>query len=136
MTLELDTDLANQVAQGVRNGEWPVRCLVRLGVPQETAQEWVRLGEEHAHEHMDDVYVDLWRKVDVAESDCEKDWLDRAREAAAAGTRTAAFTGWMTLLERRFPDRYCVRGNQNQRKKGSEPESLEEMVARLTGGDS
>lgn len=136
--LELDTEIISQVAAGVRNGEWPVRCLVRLGVPQKTAAEWMRLGEDGANEDISpdsDVHVALFRAVDVAESDCEKAWLDECRRAAKEGKRTAEFTGSMTLLERRFPERYCVRGVQNRRKGGKEAESLEEILKRLQDGD-
>lgn len=135
MAVELDTDVINQTAVAVRAGEWPIRALVRLGVNQEAATAWMRDGEEQAHEGQENDLTRLYRAVDVAEADCEKFWLEQAVAAARDGKRTAAFTGWMTLLERRFPDRYCVRGVQNRRKQGQEAESLEEMVQRLTNGD-
>lgn len=133
--VELSTDLINQISSGVRNGEWPLRCLVRKGVPQSEAQRWLEWGESRAQEGVaaeEDEYVRLFRAIDVAEADCEEFWIQRCRGAADAGRRTSDFTGFMTLLERRFPERWCVRGNQNRRGEKVD-ESFEEAIRRLQG---
>lgn len=132
--VELDTDLVNQIAAAVRYGEWPERALVRLGVPAVEGKRWLSAGRERDQEGVSpdgDLCVKLVRDIDVAEADCERTWLESAKVAAASGRRNAEFTGWMTLLERRFPERYCVRGSQNRRKEGGAEESFEEALARL-----
>ncbi len=141
--IALDRDLTTQVAAAVRLGEWPERALVRLGVLGPDVQRWLQRGSQALQEGADpdaDEYAHLVRAIDVAESDCEHTWHLAAVAAAHAGRngtgrdshRSAAKAqDFVMLLERRFPERWCVRGTYAGRK-GKENESMEEALARLT----
>jgi uncharacterized protein YifE (UPF0438 family) len=137
MPVDLDTDLITQVAATVRLGEWPQRALVRLGVPGSEAMRWLQVGEQRLGEGADpdvDEFARLWRSVDTAEADCEKQWIVYMTHAAMNG-RSGTGNGrgspvraddWLKLLQARFPERW--------RKQDAKPvrgESMEEALARI-----
>lgn len=132
----LDLEVTNQVATAVRQGEWPQRALVRLGVQGAEASRWLQAGEQREQEGVDDSdeYVRLWRAVDVAEADCEKRWVTNMEAAAAVTSRTARVKpqDYMMMLERRFPARWCVKGDRG---KGKQAESMEEALKRITAAE-
>lgn len=99
-----------------RNGEWPQRVLVHLGASGPQAARWLARGLDIQREEIeprpnthDEHCLSLVAGVDWAEAEVEKLWLANRRrcfEKCEAEGKGTAWTGWMTALERRFPDRY------------------------------
>ena len=104
-------ELVGAIEAEVKKGHWPKVVAKRLGVHGATFASWMKHGEKA---HVDDtgqtfkeddyLYRQLYERIEEAEAFAEMDMLDQARTQAING-RTS-WNGFLTALERRFPDRW------------------------------
>ncbi len=117
MPTQLDAELITTACKRVSlTGEYPQRVLVHMGVSGPTASRWLSRGEQLDQEgadpepmSMDELCLALARGMDAAEAHIENFWsgkLDEAIRMCQKEGKGNAWQGWMTRLERRFPDRY------------------------------
>lgn len=131
--LELDEQLISEVSTAVRAGEFPRPALVKLGVPGSTAGRWLKRAGEESQEDVDpdqSLFVRLQRAIEVAEAECESAWLAKWKAACDEGKRMAAISGWKSLLECRFPDRWGAKF-ANRQGPPEKPKSIEQAFAQL-----
>ena len=138
--LDLTEELAQQVADRVRGGEWPAPASMRVGITRSQFRAWWAAGEEHQDRwHQGDATLTPHQKlcamlvyrVWVAEADCEFDWVEslkRCLRPERDKTRSE-YRGWVVLLERRFPDRWRQREMVRELKAG---ESAEDEFRRMS----
>lgn len=114
--MDLTAELIDEVCQIIPvTGERPQRVLVRLGVRGSVASSWLRRGRELSVEGvevragtLDELLLALALGIDDAEAKLELGWqreLDKALRASAVDGKSR-WQGWMTRLERRFPEGY------------------------------
>ncbi len=108
---EISIELIGAIEAEVKKGHWPDRVAKRLGVHGKTYSTWMKKGEQAFVEDTDTeirddgyLYRQLYERVEEAEAFAEMDLLDKARTQAELGKTT--WNGYLTTLERRFPDRW------------------------------
>lgn len=138
--LDLTETLVNQVADRVRGGEWPAQTSIRLGITKSQFRAWWQAGEEQQDRwHADDFTLTdhqklcamLVYRVWVAEADFENSLITDLKVALKPSGREtrAQWQGIVTLLERRFPDRWRKREMVREVKAG---ESAEDEFRRMS----
>jgi len=112
--LELELSMVQDVAKAVHSGEWPREAAIRLtSCTRKEWRTWWELGEsvidtpEREWTDGERLAAMLVQKVLHAEAEFEAEMLRLAKEHAVNGKGT--WTGFITILERRFPDRWRKR---------------------------
>ncbi len=111
---ELTPELLSIVEREVKNAHFPHVVAQKLGVHRKLWAAWMKIGE-NAHIKDTDgepgdanfIYRELFERIQEAEAAAEMDLLNMAREQALLGK--AAWSGFLTTLERRFSDRWRKR---------------------------
>ena len=94
------------IVEGVRLGMSLSSAAERVGVAAATANDWMRRGEgRHRQKPPTPSFVAFAAAVKRAEAELEATMLERVHAAALSG-QPQTWQAAMTLLERRFPDRY------------------------------
>jgi hypothetical protein len=139
--LDLSPEIVKMLTERVRNGEWPEKAALRIGLTRSQLRAWVASGEENEDRwHMDDptltehqnLCATLVYRILVAEADCEERWIREWQAAVAKSAqlgRAISWQGYPTLLERRFPDRWRKR---ELARAGEKAESPEDEFRRIT----
>jgi hypothetical protein len=108
----LTPEIAASIIQLVRDGNYPVVAARSLGVNEKTFQAWLSHGErdfergEPSNVDPEGLQLELYLEVETAEAQFETGMVSTIRERIDANKN---WTGHMTYLERRFPDRWGKR---------------------------
>ena len=108
---EISVELIAAIEAETRKAHWPDRVAKKLGVHGKTYSAWMKRGEQAFIDDTDaDIHDEgylyrlLYEKVEEAEAFAEMDLLEKAQTQAA--TKSTTWNGYLTTLERRFPDRW------------------------------
>lgn len=131
---ELSIELVTQLADAAREGHVPHVAARKVGVHKTVFSGWMEAGEqahlEDAAQRVSDdpvLYLrrQLYERVTEAEAECEMTWVTELKKKADIGKTT--WQGYMTLLERRFGDRWRKRDPGT----GTADESVDQAFKRL-----
>jgi hypothetical protein len=111
---ELTPEILTVIEREVKRAHFPHVVAQRLGVHRKLWESWMKLGED-AHlrdsdgepEDKNFIYRELFERINEAEAFAEMELLNMARDQAEQGK--AAWSGFLTTLERRFSDRWRKR---------------------------
>jgi hypothetical protein len=112
MTLTLTPEIAASIVQLIREGNYPVIAARSLGVNERTFKNWLSSGErdvergEPSQTDPEGLMLELYLEVEMAEAVFETGMVKTIKERIDANKN---WTGHMTYLERRFPDRWGKR---------------------------
>jgi hypothetical protein len=136
----LTEELIEDIAAHVEDGAHPVIAAGVCRVHRTRFDRWHALGAkvydqdepalDELTEHEKLCYLLAYR-VAQAEAECEARWIQHWHRALLTERRSNAFTGWLALLERRFPERWSKRAPTHVE---SAPISPEEEFRRLYEG--
>ncbi len=104
---ELTTELAERIAFHVLAGDHRKVAARVEGVRHADYLRWEKKGDGDLNEGVDSPEARMLSAVEASEAICEKRWVAQivtASEGSSAQSRN--WTAKMTLLERRFPDRW------------------------------
>lgn len=140
--LELDLQMVGEIQKAVRAGEWPREASVRLGSTRKEFLAWWEAGEgaidappgTSLTEHQR-ICGRLVTVVRVAESERERELQEKCERAAADPKQKGAWTAYMTLLERRFPDRWRKREMERKAPDRFDPDAEMRRLSEKKGED-
>jgi len=128
--LELDLQMVATIAEAVRQGEWPREASVRNGSTRKEFLAWWEAGEQAVdappgtaltpHQRLCGVLV---TRVLHAEAEYENQMRQMCERAAADPKAKGAWTAYMTILERRFPDRWRKREMEKKGRDAFDPDA-------------
>jgi len=111
---ELTAEMISTIELSTKKGHWPKRVARRLGVHSNTFDAWMKRGEQA---HLDDTATSdsdpdflcrqLYEKIEEAEAEAEIYMLNQAVMLAELGK--TSWNGFVTIMERRFSDRWRKR---------------------------
>lgn len=112
MHLTLTPEIAASIVQLIRDGNYPTIAAKSLGVSEATFKNWLSHGErdfergEPSQADPEGLQLELFLEVEMAEAVFETGMVKTIKERIDANKN---WTGHMTYLERRFPDRWGKR---------------------------
>jgi hypothetical protein len=138
----LTEELIEEIAAHVEDGAHAVTAAGVCRVPRSCFERWHTLGTklydvdeapdpDDVTDHEQLCYL-LARRVAQAEAECEARWIGHWHRALLTERRSNAFTGWLALLERRFPERWAKRAPASVERASISPE--EEFRRLYEGG--
>jgi hypothetical protein len=138
----LTEELIEEIASHVEDGADAVTAAGVCRVPRWHFERWHELGTrlydqeeppdlDELPEHEQLCYL-LAHRIAQAEAECEARWIDHWQRALLTERRSNAFTGWLALLERRFPERWSKRAPTTVERASISPE--EEFRRLYEGG--
>jgi hypothetical protein len=111
---ELTAELISTIELSTRKGHWPKVAARKLGIHANTFDGWMKRGEaahlnDSANSDADPDFLcrQLYEKIEEAEAEAEIYMLNQAITLAELGK--TSWNGFVTMMERRFSDRWRKR---------------------------
>lgn len=116
----LTPELSAKILRYIRRGIGRQVAALACGVSKNNVRNWEKAGEEGK-----EPYASFLADLNEAEAVCEVRLVSRLQSKQPA---TVPWQLWMTMLERRFPDRWSVTRSQARRE--AQDEVLSKLKAR------